>query len=127
MSSHPPDSPTSTMSLATSSRNSSQAGDADYAELHDEAPMSADDMYQHGVLLYKEKKYKEAEAAIIDMGKNFEGYDFWRARSFILLADVYVGMNEKVQAKATLNSIIENSDDKEAMEMAKEKLNKIEK
>jgi hypothetical protein len=40
---------------------------------------------------------------------------------------VYVGMNEKVQAKATLNSIIENSDDKEAVELAKEKLNKIEK
>ena len=87
----------------------------------------AEAAYWSAMVLYKEKKYKEAETAIIDMGKNFEGYDFWRARSFILLADVYVGMNEKVQAKATLNSIIENSDDKEAVEMAKEKLTKIEK
>lgn len=87
----------------------------------------AEAAYWSAMVLYKEKKYKEAETAIIEMGKNFEGFDFWRARSFILLADVYVGMNEKVQAKATLNSIIENSDDKEAVELAKEKLNKIEK
>nr|WP_295928662.1 tetratricopeptide repeat protein [uncultured Dyadobacter sp.] len=87
----------------------------------------AEAAYWAATVLYREKKYKEAETAIIDMGKNFEGFDYWRARSFILLADVYVGMNEKVQAKATLNSIIENSDDKEAVELAKEKLNQIEK
>ncbi|TLV02973.1 tetratricopeptide repeat protein [Dyadobacter luticola] len=87
----------------------------------------AEASYWSAMILNKEKKYKEAETAIIEMGKNFEGYDYWRARSFILLADVYVGMNEVGQAKATLNSIIENSDDKEAVELAKEKLTQIEK
>lgn len=86
----------------------------------------AEASYWGAMILYKEKKYQEAETAIIEMGKNFEGYDYWRARSFILLADVYVGMKEVNQAKATLNSIIENSDDKEAIEMAKEKLTQIE-
>ncbi|MCE6992175.1 tetratricopeptide repeat protein [Dyadobacter sp. CY323] len=85
----------------------------------------AEASYWVATILYKEKKYKEAEAAIIEMGKSFEGYDYWRARSFILLAEVYVGMNEMGQAKATLNSIIENSDDKEAVELAKEKLAQI--
>jgi tetratricopeptide (TPR) repeat protein len=87
----------------------------------------AEASYWAAMILYKEKKYKEAEAAIIEMGKAFEGFDYWRARSFILLADVYAGMNEMGQAKATLNSIIENSDDKEAVELAKEKLTQIEK
>jgi TolA-binding protein len=87
----------------------------------------AEASYWSAMVLYKNKKYKEAETAIIDMGKSFEGYDYWRARSFILLADVYVGMNEIGQAKATLSSIIDNSDDKEAVEQAKEKLTQIEK
>ncbi|NIJ54128.1 tetratricopeptide repeat protein [Dyadobacter arcticus] len=86
----------------------------------------AEASYWVATILNKEKKYKEAETAIIEMGKSFEGYDYWRARSFILLAEVYVGMNEMGQAKATLNSIIENSDDKEAVELAKEKLTQIE-
>jgi len=87
----------------------------------------AEASYWLAMTLYKTKKYKEAEAAIIEMGKNFEGYDFWRVRSFILLADIYVGMNEGGQAKATLNSIIDNSDDKEAVELAKQKLAQISK
>ena len=85
----------------------------------------AEASYWSAMILYKNKKYKEAESAIIEMGKNFEGFDFWRVRSFILLAEVYVGLNEMGQAKATLNSIIDNSDDKEAVELAKEKLAQI--
>jgi len=87
----------------------------------------AEASYWAAVILTKNKKYKEAEAAIIEMAKNFEGFDFWRVRSFILLADAYMGMNDLGQAKATLVSIIENSDDKEAVELAKTKLSQIEK
>jgi TolA-binding protein len=85
----------------------------------------AEASYWNAMILYKTKKYKEAENAIIEMGKNFEGYDYWRVRSFILLAEVYVGLNEMGQAKATLNSIIDNSDDSEAVELAKQKLAQI--
>ena len=87
----------------------------------------AEASYWTAMILYKNKKYKDAEAAIIEMGKNFEGFDFWRVRSFILLAEVYVGMKDMPQAKATLSSIIDNSDDKEAVQLAKEKLAQIEK
>ncbi len=87
----------------------------------------AEASYWGAVILTKNKKFKEAEAAIIEMGKNFEGFDYWRVRSFILLSEVYVGMNDVGQAKATLTSIIENSDDKEAVELAKTKLAGIEK
>jgi tetratricopeptide (TPR) repeat protein len=76
-------------------------------------------------ILFRTKKFKEAEKSIFDLSKEFEGYDYWRVRSFILLAEVYMGMNEVAQAKATLNSIIENSDDQDAVVLAKEKLNEI--
>ena len=85
----------------------------------------AEASYWSAMVLYKNKKYKDAETAIIDAAKGFEGYDYWRVRSFILLSDVYLGMKEIGQAKATLNSIIENSDDKEAVELAKTKLSQI--
>ncbi|HEV7349651.1 tetratricopeptide repeat protein [Telluribacter sp.] len=76
-------------------------------------------------ILFRTKKFKEAEASVFELSKEFEGYDNWRVRSFILLADVYMGMNEVAQAKATLNSIIENSDDQEAVALAREKLAEI--
>ncbi len=85
----------------------------------------AEASYWLSMILFKNKKYKESESAIIELAKNFEGYDYWRVRSFILLADVYLGMNDISQAKATLISIIDNSDDTDAVELAKTKLGQI--
>ncbi len=85
----------------------------------------AEASYWISTILYKNKKFKEAENAIIESAKNYDGYDYWRARSFILLSDVYMGLNDVGQAKATLNSIIDNSDDKEAVEISKTKLSQI--
>ena len=87
----------------------------------------AEAKYWIAMIQFKEKKYEEAEKTIFDLSKQFEGIDFWRVRSFILLADVYMGMNETAQAKATLQSIIENSEDAEAVNLAKNKLAEIEK
>ncbi len=86
----------------------------------------AEAKYWIAMIQFKEKKYAEAEATIFELSKQFEGIDFWRVRSFILLADVYMGTNEKAQARATLQSIIENSEDAEAVSLAKLKLAEIE-
>jgi hypothetical protein len=52
-------------------------------------------------------------------------YDYWIAKSFILLSDVYVKTNNIAQAKATLQSIIENYDGADLLQVAHEKLNAI--
>ena len=83
--------------------------------------------YWIAMIQFREKKYAEAEATVFELSKEFEGIDYWRVRSFILLADVYMGMNEKAQAKATLQSIIENSEDAEAVSLAQLKMAEIEK
>ncbi|PWJ58957.1 TolA-binding protein [Dyadobacter jejuensis] len=85
----------------------------------------AEASYWSAMILYKNKKYADAEKAIIELGKSYEGYDYWRVRSFILLADVYVGMNDVAQARATLVSIIDNSDDEDAVTLAKSKLSQL--
>ena len=82
----------------------------------------AEAKYWLAEILYRQKKYKESQAVILELNKQFADYERWRVRAFILLADVYVGLNDPDQAKATLNSVIENSEDKEAVERAKAKL-----
>lgn len=76
-------------------------------------------------LLFRQKKYKEAQASIMELNKQFADYEKWRVNAFILLADVYLGLNDPEQAKATLQSVIDNSEDKEAIEIAKVKLAQI--
>ena len=46
----------------------------------------------------------------------------WIAKGFILLSDVYVKQGNNYQAKATLNSIIENHDEEDLINEAKLKL-----
>ena len=87
--------------------------------------VGAEAKYWVSEILYRQKKYKEAQSSILELNKQFQDYEFWRVRGFILLSDVYVGLNDVDQAKATLNSIIENSEDKEAVELAKAKAAKL--
>ncbi len=87
----------------------------------------AEAKYWLTMILFKTRKYQDAEASVFELSKQYDGYDYWRVRSFLLLADVYLATNEISQAKATLNSIIENSEDQEALTAAKAKLAEIEK
>ncbi|MCU0341180.1 MAG: tetratricopeptide repeat protein [Spirosomaceae bacterium] len=82
----------------------------------------AEAKYWLSEMLYRQKKHKEARESILELNKQFADYEKWRVRAFILLADVYMGLNDPDQAKATLQSVIDNSDDKEAVELAKFKL-----
>jgi TolA-binding protein len=50
-------------------------------------------------------------------------YDYWVAKTFILLADNYVKLKDNFQAKATLQSIIENyKGNDDVLPTAKQKL-----
>lgn len=82
----------------------------------------AEAKYWASEALFRQEKYKEAQASIMELNKQFADYEKWRVRAFILLADVYVGLKDPDQAKATLQSVIENTDDKEALDLAKAKL-----
>ena len=43
-----------------------------------------------------------------DLAKEMPNYDYWVAKTYILLADNYVRLKDNFQAKATLQSIIDN-------------------
>jgi TolA-binding protein len=59
-------------------------------------------------ILFGNQKLKEAEAEIMDfIGKN-SPHQYWLAKSFILLSDIYLKNGDEFQAKHTLKSIQEN-------------------
>ena len=69
--------------------------------------------------------YEQSNNTIFDFSGPFFPYDYWYGRCFILLADNYLKLNEVFQAKATLESILENSMNQEIKEMANKKLAEI--
>jgi len=74
---------------------------------------------------YEEGNFEEAEKTIFELIKQFSAYDYWVAKSFILLADVYQKVDNSFQAKQTLQSIIDNYEGEDLKKIAKEKLNLI--
>jgi len=74
--------------------------------------VGAEAKYNYGQLQFDEKGIKAAQATAFDLIKNMPSYDYWVAKSFILLADTYIVLKDEFQAKSTLESVIENYDNK---------------
>lgn len=76
--------------------------------------------------LYKQKKYKESLEMCFAVNDKFGSFEKWRGKAFLLVADNYLALDEAFQAKATLQSIIENSGDKDVVAEAKTRLKALE-
>lgn len=92
--------------------------------------MGAESKYTIALIQYKQKKYAESQKTIFEIIDQLPSYDFWIAKSFILLADTYVEMKDLFQAKQTLKSIVDNYereriDQEDLKAVAQGKLDKI--
>ncbi|PRD45013.1 tetratricopeptide repeat protein [Sphingobacterium haloxyli] len=96
------------------------------AALKSETAASAEARYRAGQLQYENKEYDKAEETAFDVINNMAAHDYWVAKSFILLADVYAGKGDKLQARSTLQSVIENYEgDDDVIPSAKIRLQKL--
>lgn len=87
---------------------------------------AAEAKYNIALLQYTKGDYKTSQKTCFDLINNMPSYDYWVAKSFILLADNYLALKDKLQAKSTLLSIIDNYEgDDDIVPTAKEKLAKI--
>ncbi|MFD2787305.1 tetratricopeptide repeat protein [Hymenobacter rubripertinctus] len=68
----------------------------------------AEAQYLLAQTLFQQQKYPEALDAAYKSNADFAAYDLWLGRAFLLIADTYKEQNEIFQARATLNSIIDN-------------------
>ncbi|MBO0358489.1 tetratricopeptide repeat protein [Hymenobacter sp. BT186] len=66
----------------------------------------AEALYLVADALFQQKKYNEALDAAYKT--NASNYELWQGRGFLLIADIYAAQGETFQARATLNSIIDN-------------------
>jgi TolA-binding protein len=85
----------------------------------------AEAQYMIGQIYHKQKKYLASNEALYAMNANFSRYEQWLGRGFLLIADNFIAMDEDFQAKATLESIIENADNEEIIRAAGERLDAI--
>lgn len=59
-------------------------------------------------IYFKQNKFDAAEKEVNDFVKKNTPHHFYLAKSFLILSDIYVAKNDNFQAKATLQSIIDN-------------------
>ncbi len=98
------------------------------AALKSRTVIGAEARYNVALMQYENKEYEAAIKSAFDVSDSFSSYDYWVAKSFILMADAYVGKGDNFQAKSTLESVIENYDGKDdILPTAKARLEKLNK
>jgi len=98
----------------------------DKSARNDKSEYGAESAYYSALASIKLKKYDEAENKVFDISDNFSKYDYWVAKSFIALADVYVAKDNYFQAKETLRSVIDNYKGNDLKQEARAKLAEVE-
>ncbi len=79
-------------------------------------------------IYFKDNQFDVAEHEIFDFAAQNTSQEYWLAKAFILLSDVYLKKDDKFQATHTLKSIIENYNpdaNDEIVSIATEKYNSI--
>ncbi len=87
--------------------------------------IGAESQYNISLIEYKNNNLNSAEEMVYKIPENYPEYNYWTAKGFILLADIYVGRENYFQAEQTLNSVIDNYSGKDLKELAKDKLDRL--
>lgn len=87
--------------------------------------LGAEAKYSMAYVRYLQQRYTDTEKEVFDLVKKYPAYDHWKAKAFILLADAYVKLDDRFQAKAALQGVIDNSEDPELVAQARQRLQAI--
>jgi TolA-binding protein len=85
----------------------------------------AEAKYMLASIQYTLKNYVKAEEMIFELANEFPASEYWKAKGFIMLADIYSLNGNLFQAKQTLQSIIDNYPGQDLKDVAGQKLNTI--
>ncbi len=87
----------------------------------------AEAKYLLGTIFFLRKDYKQSIETLMSLNKDFASYDAWVGKSFLLLADNFWAKEDLFQAKATLQSLVDNFPLESVKLEASNKLKDIEK
>lgn len=87
----------------------------------------AEGKYRVAEILYQQNQLEEAENTIMEFISMGTPHQYWLAKAFILLSDIYLKKDDGFMAKANLQSVIDNykETDDGIIEEAREKLSVI--
>jgi TolA-binding protein len=113
-----------TMARSATALSNTELARREYAETvkRSNGETAAEASYMLAQLDFDSEKYDASEKAIFALSENYASYDYWVARGFLLLADVYVKKGNTFQARQTLQSIIDNYEGQDLVQVAREKL-----
>lgn len=81
--------------------------------------------YHYGLSLYEQGRYSEAVSALVRVRTVFSQYEPWLSRSYLLLGDCYVKLNDKRQAEEMYRVVVQKHKGNELGEEARQKINKL--
>lgn len=87
--------------------------------------LAAEAKYSIADVQYQQENYKGSLESLFQLNSKYGAYQEWIGESFLLIADNYIALEELLQAKATLNSLIENFPDPKVKDRAKAKIGEI--
>ena len=86
---------------------------------------AAEAQYLLACTAFKLKAYKSALQALFALIEQFPQHKPYIDQAFLLMVDIYIILGKFTQAKATLDSIIDQSKDKKTIELAKKKRSQV--
>ena len=89
------------------------------------AALAAEARYEIAYCWFQLSKFSDAEKAAFETINKSGSYDFWVTKSYILLGDVYFRQKDYFNAKATFQSVVDNTVNSELKTEAQNKLNKV--
>lgn len=81
--------------------------------------------YARSYCIYELKQYESAEKAAFEVINKSGSYTTWVTKSYILLGDIYFAQQDYFNAKATLQSVVDNTVDPILKKEASDKLNQV--
>jgi TolA-binding protein len=87
----------------------------------------AEAKYMLAQIFYLQKEYKQSYETLVSLTEDFNAYDEWIGKSYLLMADNFVAMDQIFQARATLQSLVENFPLEHIRNAAANKLKEMEK
>lgn len=81
--------------------------------------------YRVGEIMTFRGEYKEAEKHLRTAIKSMGGQPEWMAQTFILLSDIYISLGNTMEAKAVLQTLLNNYEGEELLNVAQQKMERI--
>jgi tetratricopeptide (TPR) repeat protein len=89
------------------------------------AALAAEARYEIANCWFELNKLADAEKAAFEVINKSGSYDYWVTKSYILLGDVYFRQKDYFNAKATFQSVVDNTIDPTLKSEAQTKLTKV--